>query len=267
MVTSVGGVRSEVPGAPSLALLALEMRAWPELGLFLASWPLLLAQRHGDGHSVLVLPPFGATDAYTSPMRVLLRGLGYSSHGWKLGQNLGPTPAILDGVPVRLAELAERSGRPVTVIGWSAGGILGREAARRDPDAVRQVITLGSPFRLLLDDRYRTHAAFFYRLAERWHAPPSESMRASAYNAPLLEVPATAIYSRTDGVASWQWCLEDEGPRAENIEVYGSHCGLGHNPAALVAIADRLAQPEGTWTPFRPPGALRHLFPHPVLAS
>jgi pimeloyl-ACP methyl ester carboxylesterase len=260
-VASVGGVRNEVPGAPSLALLALEMRAWPELALYFASWPLLFAQRHGDGHSVLVLPPFGATDAYTGPMRVLLRALGYSTHGWGLGQNLGPTSAILDGVPARLAELAERSERPVTVIGWSAGGILGREAARRNPDATRQVITLGSPFRLLLDHRYRTHAAFFYRLAERWHAPPSESIRASAYNAPLLEVPATAIYSRTDGVASWEWCLEDEGPRAENIEVYGSHCGLGHNPAALVAIADRLAQPDGEWKPFTPPGALRHLYP------
>ena len=149
----------------------------------------------------------------------------------------------------------------MSVIGWSAGGILGREAARRNPDAVRQVITLGSPFRLLIDDRYRTHAAFFYKIAERWHAPHNDAIKSSEYNDPLLEVPATAIYSRTDGVASWQWCLENEGPRAENIEVYGSHCGLGHNPAALVAIADRLAQPEGEWKPFKPPRALRHLFP------
>jgi hypothetical protein len=260
-VTSVGGVRSEVPGAPSLALLALEMRAWPELGLFFASWPLLLAQKRGDGHAVLVLPPLGATDAATSPMRVLLRALGYSTHGWGLGQNLGPTSAILDGVPARLEELAQRSGQPVSVIGWSAGGIFGREAARRNAAAVRQVITLGSPFRLLIDDRYRTHAAFLYRLAERWHAPHTASIRSSSYRAPL-KVPATAIYSRTDGVASWEWCLEDEGPRAENVEVYGSHCGLGHNPAALVAITDRLAQPEDEWKPFSPPRWARHLFPH-----
>ncbi len=260
-MTSVDDRHHDAPGAPSLALLALEVRAWPELALYFASWPLLLAQKHGDGHSVLVLPPFGATDAYTSPLRVALRGLGYSSHGWKLGQNLGPTSSILEGVPARLQELADRSERPVSVIGWSAGGILGREAARRNPDAVRQVITLGSPFRLLIDDRYRTHAAFFYKIAERWHAPHNDAIKSSAYNDPLLEVPATAIYSRTDGVASWQWCLENEGPRAQNIEVYGSHCGLGHNPAALVAIADRLAQPEGEWKPFTPPRALRHLFP------
>jgi len=248
-------------GAPSLALLALEMRAWPELALFFASTPLLLAQRRGDGHPVLVLPPFGATDASTGPLRAMLRALGYSSHGWGLGQNLGPTAAILDGGPRRLVELAERAGRAVSVIGWSAGGILGREAARRHPDLVRQVITLGSPFRLVLDDRYKTHAALFYRIAERWHVDPTESMRRSEYGRPLRSVPATAIYTRTDGVTSWQWCLEDEGPRAENIEVYGSHCGLGHNPAALLAIADRLAQPEGEWKPFTPPRALRHLYP------
>jgi pimeloyl-ACP methyl ester carboxylesterase len=237
------------------------MRAWPELALYFASWPLLLTLPRGDGHSVLVLPPFGASDAATSPMRVTLRGLGYSTHGWGLGQNLGPTSTILDGVPARLNELAERSGRTVSVIGWSAGGILGREAARRNPRAVRQVITLGSPFRLLIDDRYRTHAAFLYKLAERWHAPPSDAILESSYRKPLLDVPATAVYSRTDGVASWQWCLEDEAPCAENIEVYGSHCGLGHNPAALVAIADRLAQPEGEWKPFTPSRVVRHLFP------
>ena len=253
--------QTAVAGAPSLALLALEVRAWPELALFMASWPFLLTRPRGDGHPVLVLPPFGATDAYTSPLRAALRGLGYSSHGWKLGQNLGPTAAILDGAPQRLLELSERTGRRVTVIGWSAGGILGREAARRHPEAVRQVITLGSPFRLLLDERYKTHAAFFYRIAERWHAPHTDTMQRSEYRQPLLEVPATAIYSRTDGVTSWQWCLEDDSARSENIEVYGSHCGLGHNPAALVAIADRLAQAEGKWAPFAPPRGLRHLFP------
>ena len=237
--------------------------AWPELGLYFASWPLLLAQRRGDGHSVLVLPPFGATDAYTSPLRDrAARRSATRRHGWGLGQNLGPT--VVDPrrrARQRCEELAERSGRPVSVIGWSAGGILGREAARRNPDAVRQVITLGSPFRLLLDDRYRRTPRSSTARRAVARATDRVDPGAASTTQPLLDVPATAIYSRTDGVASWQWCLEDEGPRAENIEVYGSHCGLGHNPAALVAIADRLAQPEGEWTPFTPPRALRHLFP------
>jgi hypothetical protein len=76
-------------------------------------------------------------------------------------------------------------------------------------------------------------------------------------------VPVTSIYSRSDGVASWQKCVEDNGAERENIEVFGSHCGLGHNPAVLLAIADRLAQPEDAWAPFTPPRRLHHLFPRP----
>jgi hypothetical protein len=250
-------------GPPSLVLLALELRAWPEFALCLATWPLLLTRPRGDGHPVLVIPPLGVTDAGTTPLRTYLRSLGYDAVGWTLGPNLGLTSSILDGVPERLRKLHEETGRRVSVIGWSAGGILGREAARRNPDAVRQVITLGSPFRLLLDDRYKTHAALLYRITERWHVTPTDSMLSAEHCEPLLEVPVTSIYSRSDGVASWQKCVEDNGAERENIEVFGSHCGLGHNPAVLLAIADRLAQPEDAWAPFTPPRRLHHLFPRP----
>jgi hypothetical protein len=111
-VTSVDDVRSEVPGPPSLALLALEMRAWPELALYVASWPLLFAHPRGDGHCVLVLPPFGATDAYTSPLRVALRGLGYSTHGWGLGQNLGGGCRSSAGVRVGSSGARRRAATP-----------------------------------------------------------------------------------------------------------------------------------------------------------
>jgi hypothetical protein len=63
-------------------------------------------------------------------------------------------------------------------------------------------------------------------------------------------VPSTAIFSRTDGVAHWRACLERPSPRTDNIEIRGSHCGLGFNPVVLYAIADRLSQPEGEWQPF-----------------
>jgi hypothetical protein len=76
-------------------------------------------------------------------------------------------------------------------------------------------------------------------------------------------VPLTAIYSRTDGVVAWRACLERDGPTSENIEVRGSHCGLGHNPAVLWAVADRLAQPEGGWSRFAERGALKALYPQP----
>ena len=74
-------------------------------------------------------------------------------------------------------------------------------------------------------------------------------------------MPATSIYSRFDGIVAWQACLDPPSPRAENIAVVGSHFGFGHNPAVMWAVADRLAQPLGAWAPFRPPRALRPLYP------
>jgi hypothetical protein len=80
-------------------------------------------------------------------------------------------------------------------------------------------------------------------------------------------VPSTAIYSRSDGIVAWQGCLEREGPLSENIEVEGSHCGLGHNPAVLYAICDRLAQPEGGWRRFERTGLRSLIYRDPHRGS
>jgi hypothetical protein len=71
-------------------------------------------------------------------------------------------------------------------------------------------------------------------------------------------VPSTAIYTRSDGIVAWQGCREQESATTQNIEVEGSHSGLGYNPTVLYAIADRLALPEGEWRPFDR-GGLRSL--------
>ena len=148
------------------------------------------------------------------------------------------------------------------MIGWSLGGIYARMLARLAPTQVRQVITLGSPFRMVEGDR--SNADRLWKALEH-RFPPSrmESLIVDEDRKPPLGVPSTAIYSRTDGVVKWYTCIERAGDLRENIEVRGSHSGLGWNPAVLVAISDRLAQPEGTWRPFRPPFASAHLYPKP----
>ena len=73
-------------------------------------------------------------------------------------------------------------------------------------------------------------------------------------------VPTTSIYSRTDGIVAWRCSLNDPGPLAENIEVPASHVGMGMNPLALYAVADRLAQPVGRWQPFDVSGPRRLFF-------
>jgi pimeloyl-ACP methyl ester carboxylesterase len=143
-------------------------------------------------------------------------------------------------------------------VGWSLGGIYARALARWRPGAVRQVITLGSPFRMRPGDRSNA-SGLFDRLNPRSQLPYPIDLDDQP-----LAVPSTAIYTRTDGIARWHLCLEAKHPLAENIEVRGSHCGLGHNPAVVLAIGDRLAQPEGSFRPFRPPWGTAALYPRPT---
>lgn len=158
----------------------------------------------------------------------------------------------------RLAELADRHGRKVSLVGWSLGGIFARELARHAPQQVRQVITLGSPFAgpPRASNAWQMYERLSGRRSDDW--PQREAMKRPP------PVPATAIYSRSDGIVAWQGCREREGPASENIEVEASHCGLGHHPAVLHAIADRLAQRDGAWKPFERRGARSWLYPDPA---
>ena len=129
-------------------LAALEMRASFEFMAFMASSPIAVLMPRGDGHPVMVLPPFIGDDAYTAPLRWVLEGQGYAVHGWRQGTNLSRTRKIVDGLPRWLLELHERHGAKVSLVGHSGGGNWARDLAREYPFAVRQVITLGAPFRL-----------------------------------------------------------------------------------------------------------------------
>jgi pimeloyl-ACP methyl ester carboxylesterase len=234
--------------APRRALLWLEGRALLELAALGPAYPLLRRAPLGDGHPVLVLPGFVATDFSTRALRAFLRSRGYGAHGWGLGRNLGPSVEVRAGLAARLGELRRRYARRVSLIGWSLGGVYARELARRFPDDVRQVITLASPFR----DLDATNVPRALGAVARRRAPADAVARRAALAEPL-PVPATAIVSRSDGVVAWRSCCEEEGPERETIEVESSHFGIGHHPVVLLTIADRLAQPEGAWRPFRPP--------------
>jgi pimeloyl-ACP methyl ester carboxylesterase len=246
------------PSAPPLPLFLSDPgRAAIEFGLLLGSLPMSGSLPKGDGHPVLVLPGLMAADDSTWPLRRILRRLGYRVHGWRLGRNVGPTPVAVTGMRDRLQELNTRYGAAISVIGWSLGGIYARALARQTPSAVRQVITLGSPFRL--ENQSQSHASRMFNRYSHLHtrrAPTPLDLEREP-----LPVPATSIYSRYDGIVAWQACLDVPSQRAENIAVVGSHFGYGHNPAVIFAVADRLAQPFHGWKPFEPPAALRRLFP------
>ena len=235
---------------PSPFLLALEGRAWFEFASLLPALPLLGRAPRGDGHPVLVMPGWLAGDASTRALRWFLRDRGYHAHAWRLGRNRGPTPELVAGMSERLQALRARHGRKVSLVGWSLGGIYARELARRFPDLVRQVITLASPFR----DTSATTVARLYRtgLIRPPRTPDPDADVQRRLRTPL-SVPSSSLYTKTDGIVAWQSCLDDAGPQRENIAIRASHCGIGHHPAALMVIADRLAQAEGTWRPYTPP--------------
>jgi pimeloyl-ACP methyl ester carboxylesterase len=228
----------------------LDLAALPLAAGWLASAP------RGDRHGVLVLPGLLASDMSTGLLRRYVRWLGYDVHGWQLGRNIGPTSTVLTELPRALADLAASSGGPVSVIGWSLGGIYARELARDQPELVRQVITLGSPFALTDPRQSRADGAYqrrSYRHADR--VPTRDQV------ARPVEVPSTAVYSRLDGIVSWQTCIEQETTLHENVEVRCGHLGFGVDAATLWLIADRLAVPPGERRPFRPPALLRALYP------
>jgi len=245
-------------GAPSMGLLLTEpARSLADLATLplAASW-LSFAPR-GDGHGVVVLPGLLASDSSTVVLRQFLRLLGYHVRGWDLGRNLGPTDEVLDALPARLAALAGLTGRPVSVIGWSLGGIYARELARQRPAQVRRVITLGSPF--AATDARQSHADRAYQRRSRLHASGRVPTREQVSRP--IGVPSTAIYSRRDGIVSWRACIEPETDLHQNVEVRCAHLGFGVDPATLWLIADRLAVQAGEPHPFRPPAPLRSLYP------
>ena len=122
---------------PSRALLLLEVRALWELGAYFTTAPLLRLAPRGDGHPVLVLPGLGASDEVMRPLRAFLRGRGYQAHGWKLGTNYGPRPGVEEKMRARLAELADRHQRKVSLIGSSlAASMRASWRAARPPTCV-----------------------------------------------------------------------------------------------------------------------------------
>ena len=246
-------------GAPSRWLTALEVRAFSERLAMSATMPILGRLPRGDGHSVLVLPGFTADDRSTQPLRELLGRLGYEAHGWDLGTNVGPTTQILDGLRDLVDELL-RSQRPISIVGWSLGGIYARELARHYLTGIRQIVTLGSPVQMIDGDHSASRRLWD---SLRHLYDPMVARSAREMHRPPLPAPCTSIYTRTDGIVHWRTCLITDGSMSENVEVFGSHCGLGFNPAVAFALADRLAQPEGEWQPFRSPLWLRGLFPKP----
>lgn len=250
--------------SPGWWLMLLEGRALSEAAATLFAWPLLQLAPRGDGHTVMVLPGLGADDYSTLLLRRYLTDRGYKAVGWGQGLNRGDRAEARQALAERLAALEEDSGKKVSLVGWSMGGVFARMLANQFPDKVRRVVTLGTPF---TGDEKGTNAGWAYRLLNGKSPRGLKSSQLGRAATAFASVPTTSIFSRTDGIVSWHNSFASvEDPLSENVEVYASHIGLGAHPAALYAVAERLASPiDGTqWKRFEAPLLLRPHFPDPA---
>ncbi|WP_380878415.1 alpha/beta hydrolase [Sphingomonas sp. DBB INV C78] len=243
-----------------LLTLAEPWRAGMEALGLLALAPLLALSPRGDGHVVLVLPGFATNDHATTLLRLFLAQQGYDARSWDLGWNLDHRTVGQEGelITARVEALRRESKRAVSLVGWSLGGVIAREAARRVPELVRTVVSLASPFSG--DPSANAIRGLYEALSGNIIASPQTRAR-YANGGAALPVPSTAVFSQSDGIAAWRNCVGTEDAINENVEVHSSHFGMVVNPAVLHVIADRLAQPEGAWRRFTPPQAFGFLYP------
>ncbi len=247
-------------GSPNGLFSLLEFRALGEIALLPMSWPLMTGVPKGDGHPVLLLPGFMADEGTLVALKRFLHGRGYEVLTWGLGRNVGLQPRHADALVQKIRHLHHQTGRRVSLVGWSLGGVFALYGAHQATDCVRQVITLGSPVSV---DEHGSKASplvkALYRMIAHPMGPGVHAMQPRVKKLRQRElppVPISCLYSISDGVVPPQEATIDGDPaHCENIRVAGSHIGLGFNPMVLSIVADRLAQPAGAWQPFKPKGA------------
>lgn len=248
---------------PRTLYTLIEGRALVEIGLLPLLLPALQATPRGDGHPVLLVPGFSASDATLVGLRIFLKSRGYHVVTWGFGQNTGFKLKFSQALEQKLRFLHHQHRQKVSLVGWSLGGVYSYYAAHSAPECVRTVISLGSPMRFSVDDfdvPLIVQALYRYLAHPMGPVAHLANVRAKVVKSPP-PVPSTCIFSRTDGVVPPEAAqLDTANGHHENVWVPGSHCGLGFNPAVMWVLADRLAQRESFWRPFDPQGALGSLY-------
>lgn len=252
-------------GRPKGLHSTIEPRALFEIALLPWTLPLLATAPQGDGHPVLLLPGFMGSEASLIGLELFLRNRGYAVQTWGLGRNVGFQPKHAAALEQKIRHLHHETGRKVSLVGWSLGGVFALYGAHQAPECVRNVVTLGSP--VTVDPEGSASPPLvkaMYRLIAHPMGPAAHTMQPRAKKLrerQQLTMPLSCLYSISDGVVPPQEATIDGDPaRHENIRVPGSHVGLGFNAVVLWIVADRLAQPQGSWQPFEPSGPLGYAY-------
>lgn len=193
-----------------------------------------IGRRHaGDGRPVMVIPGFLADDWMTLPLRRALVAAGYRAEGWELGPNREVDEARFAALEARLVVMA--AGGPVALVGWSLGGLLARELAKRRPELVERVVTLGSPFS---GDRRANRA---WRLYERINGHSIDAVPIEVDLPTKPPVLTIALWSPRDGIVAPAGSRGLPGQADRAVAVACRHMGFVCAPVAIHAVLDALA--------------------------
>lgn len=215
---------------------------------------LLRAVPKGEGASVLVLPSYGTGDAGTLPLRRFLKRIGYRAPRCGLGTNLdfgdlrirrmedAARFRALQGARVRdrVEALVEKLGEPVSLVGWSLGGLFALDVSQQAPEAVRSVVTLGSPF----GDPRGTSLFDLMRRLNQSSVPVEEQDFGPWMRGRQLEtqaVPITVVHSQRDGIVGPEVGRLPSSPCVRHVSVESSHLGFAANPQVFEEVAIALA--------------------------
>lgn len=209
-----------------------------DLARFTLQSPLLIGAQRGDGRPILLLPGYLASPRSMRPLRRYLTFLGYDARDWTLGRNMGQVEQRVAQLRNDLGQIfADRGDAPVTLIGWSLGGVIARELARVEPTRIAEVFTIASP--IVGGPKYTSMARRFAR--RETVQLDSLEQKIDERNRLGLTQPVTAIYSDRDGIVGRGTALDRFNPQARNIRIDESHIGLGFSPRVWRTIADGLA--------------------------
>ncbi|MFT4612113.1 MAG: hypothetical protein ACJA1H_001120 [Glaciecola sp.] len=231
-------VNKKIP-SPPLFNMVMESRSLLEWTSIYCLYPFIPKRIKGKGKPVLLIPPYLGDDSSTSFVRKYLTSLGFKTYKWELGFNMVKSHYI-PRLEEKLADIYQEHQEKVSIVGWSGGGIFAKIMANRHPDQVEQILTIGSPIWGVMDMKTPVYGLMeFFRgksLKER-------NERFLAELEPIPTVPVTCIYTKTDGLVPWKHCMEAATFRKDikNIEVYGSHSGMGANASVLLVTANMLS--------------------------
>jgi pimeloyl-ACP methyl ester carboxylesterase len=187
----------------------------------------------GPSRAVMLLPGFGTHPARMKPLGNVLRAAGHRVSDWGLGFNFGPSEERFDRLCERVVTMARKEGEPLVLVGWSLGGIFAREVARKHPEAVRLVITMGTPFS---GDRRANNAWRAYHLIAGHSVDEPPIGREMSVKPP---VPTVALWSARDGIVSPRSACGRKDERDLAVPMRCTHLGFAAHPD-VAAMVNRL---------------------------